>query len=66
MWLRLAAKGNLGFYQNELLGAEKQMTAGQIANGKALAETWKPKPGLRPQEKPAHDEKPGADGKAGF
>jgi len=66
MWLRLAAKGNLGFYQNELVGAEKQMTAGQIAKGKALAEAWKPKPGLKPEEKPAHDEKAGADGKAGF
>ena len=53
MWLRLAAKQNLEFYQNELLGAEKQMTADQIANGKALAEAWKPKPGLKPD-----DEKP--------
>jgi len=25
MWLRLAAKGNLEFYQNELLAAEAQM-----------------------------------------
>jgi Sel1 repeat len=59
MWLRLAAKHNLDFYQNELLGAEKQMTGDQIAKGKALAEGWRPKPGLRP------DGKPGADGKAG-
>jgi TPR repeat protein len=59
MWLRLAAKHNLDFYQNELLGAEKQMTGDQIAKGKALAEAWKPKPGLRP------DGKPGAEGKAG-
>jgi uncharacterized protein len=59
MWLRLAAKHNLDFYQNELLGAEKQMSADQVAKGKALAEAWKPKPGLRP------DGKPGAEGKAG-
>src|SRR6266403_5651001 len=43
MWLRLAAKGNLEFYQNELLAAEAQMTPEQIAKGKALAEAWKPK-----------------------
>lgn len=52
MWLRLAAKDNLEFYQNELLGAEKQMSAEQIAKGKALAQEWKPKHGLRPEEKP--------------
>jgi hypothetical protein len=51
MWLRLAAKDNLDFYQNELLGAEKQMTADQITKGKALAEAWKPKPGPQPDEK---------------
>ena len=43
MWLRLAAKDNLQFYQNELRAAEKQMTGAQIQKGKALAETWKPK-----------------------
>jgi len=48
MWLRLAAKGNLDFYQNELRVAEAQMTAEQIAQGKALAESWKPQPGVRP------------------
>lgn len=48
MWLRLAAKGNLDFYQNELRVAEGQMTAEQIAQGRALAENWKPKYGLRP------------------
>jgi hypothetical protein len=48
MWLRLAAKDNLGFYQNELRVAEGQMTAEQIAQGKALADSWKPKAGLRP------------------
>jgi TPR repeat protein len=65
MWLRLAATHNLDFYQNELLGAEKQMTPDQIAKGKALAEAWKPKPGLRPDGKAAPDAKPGANGKVG-
>jgi TPR repeat protein len=48
MWLRLAAKGNLDFYQNELRVAEGQMTQEQVAQGKVLADSWKPKPGLRP------------------
>ena len=48
MWLRLAAKDNLDFYGNELRVAEGQMTAEQIAQGKGLAESWKPKLGLRP------------------
>jgi TPR repeat protein len=54
MWMRLAAKGNLEFYQTELLAAEAQMTPDQIAKGKALAEAWKPKHGLRlrPDQKP--------------
>ena len=43
MWLRLAAKDNLEFYQNQLLAAEEQMTPEQIAKGKAMAEAWKPK-----------------------
>ena len=43
MWLQLAAKDNLDFYHNELLGAEKQMTADQVAKGTALAAAWKPK-----------------------
>jgi TPR repeat protein len=43
MWLRLAAKGNLEFYQNQLRAAEQQMTPDQIAKGKAMAEAWKPK-----------------------
>ena len=51
MWLRLAAKGNLEFYQNELLAAEAQMTPDQIAKGKALAETWKPKVAAAPLDK---------------
>jgi TPR repeat protein len=57
MWLWLAAKDNLEFYQKGLLAAEKQMTPEQIANGKALAAAWKPKHGLRPEEKPAPDQK---------
>ncbi len=63
MWLRLAAKDNLPFYQAQLAGAERQMNAAQIAKGKALAAAWKPKHGVRPEEKPAHDEKPGTQGK---
>ena len=51
MWLRLASKKNLEFYETELIAAEKQMTADQIAKGKALAEAWKPKHGLRPDRK---------------
>jgi hypothetical protein len=39
------------------------MSPDQIAKGKALAAAWKPKQGLRPEEKPARDEKLGADGK---
>lgn len=42
LWLRLAAKDNLYFYQNELRAAEGQLTADQIAAGKALADAWKP------------------------
>ncbi len=52
MWLRLAAKGNLEFYQNALHAAEGQMNPGEIAKGKALADAWKPKSGLRPEQKP--------------
>jgi len=51
MWLRLAAEHNLEFYQNELLGAEGQMTADQIAKGKALAAAWKPKVAATPKAK---------------
>jgi|SRR5215469_15823342 len=43
MWLRLAAKDNLEFYQNQLRAAEQQMTPEQIAKGKKMAEAWKPK-----------------------
>ena|SRR2546427_3363073 len=52
MWLRLAAKDNQKFFQDELDGLAKQMTADQIAKGNALATAWKPKQGLRPDEKP--------------
>jgi len=51
MWLRLAAKGNLEFYQNELLVAEAQMNPEQTAKGKALAEAWKPKVASAPAGK---------------
>lgn len=43
MWFRLAAHQNLPFYENELHAAERQMNAAQIAQGKALAASWKPK-----------------------
>src|SRR5215471_16391558 len=62
MWLWLAAKDNLEFYEKGLLAAEKEMTPEQIASGKALAAAWKPKHGLRPDEKPAR-EKPSTDSK---
>ncbi len=51
MWLRLAAKGNLEFYQTELLAAEGQITPEQIAKGKALAEAWKPNVAAAPAAK---------------
>lgn len=51
MWLRLAAKKNLPFYQLQLETAERQMNAGQRAKGKALADAWKPKHNLRPDPK---------------
>src|SRR5215471_16666824 len=57
MWLWLAAKDNLEFYEKGLLAAEKEMTPEQIASGKALAAAWKPKLGLRPDQKPARDQK---------
>jgi TPR repeat protein len=53
MWLRLAAKDNLEFYENTLRSAEGQMTADQIAKGKALAAAWKPKASVAPMEKSA-------------
>lgn len=44
MWLRLAAKNNKQFYQDELNSAERLMTPEQRAQGKELAALWKPKP----------------------
>ena len=58
MWLRLAAKDNLEFYENALRAAEGQMSPDQIAKGKALAAAWKPKHELRPEETPKPEEKP--------
>jgi hypothetical protein len=43
MWLRLAAKDNLEFYEAQLAAAEKEMSPEQIAKGKELAAVWKPK-----------------------
>jgi TPR repeat protein len=51
MWLCLAAKANLEFYQNQLLAAEQQMNPEQIAKGKAMAEAWKPKVTAPPADK---------------
>jgi len=58
MWLWLAAKDNLPFYQSELAAAERGMSAEQVAQGKALAAAWKPKPGLKPDAKVGTNEKP--------
>jgi TPR repeat protein len=59
MWLSLAAKDNLEFYQGELANAEKQMSMVQLARGRALAVAWKPKPGLKPEQQPQADDKSG-------
>lgn len=48
MWLRLAAKDNLPFYEAQLGAAEREMSPEQVARGKALADAWKPKRGLQP------------------
>jgi TPR repeat protein len=50
MWMRLAAKNNLPFYQLQLDGLERQMNPADIAKAKTLAAAWKPKHGLRPDE----------------
>ena len=42
---------------------EEQMTADQIAKGKALAAAWKPKHGLRPGEKTGEGRQVGAEEK---
>lgn len=51
MWLRLAAKDNLPFYESQLVAAEKEMSPEEIAKGKALAAAWKPKSGLKSDER---------------
>ena len=58
MWLRLASQDNLDFYQSAFRVAERQMTAAQMAKGKALADRWKPTPGLKPDEKQPSDPGP--------
>lgn len=58
MWLRLAAKDNLPFYDLQLQTAERQMNAAQIAKGEALAAAWKAKHGLRPDAKEVSNAKP--------
>jgi len=63
MWLWLAAKNSLPFYQGELAGAERQMTTDQMVKGRALAAAWKPKPGLKPEQEPQAGEKSQQDGK---
>lgn len=57
-WLRLAARNNLPFYKLQLEGAERQMSAADIAKGKTLAAAWKPKHGLRPGEEAINAGKP--------
>lgn len=50
MWLRLAAKDNKQFYQDEINGAERQMTPEEIAKGKEMAAVWKPASGNSPAQ----------------
>ena len=47
MWLRLAARDNLPFYNAQLTAAEKEMSPEQIAKGKAQADAWRPKVGAK-------------------
>ncbi len=58
MWLSLAAKDNLPFYQTQLASAERKISPDQRTKGKALAASWKPKPELKPAEEPRSGEKP--------
>src|SRR5579864_4317846 len=58
MWLRLAARDNLQFYDAQLAAAEKEMSPEQMAKGKALAEAWKPKHGMPPEDISKMSEKP--------
>jgi len=57
MWLRLAAKDNLPFYESQLAAAERGMNPEEIDKGKALATAWKPKPGLKPDDKAPSSDK---------
>lgn len=52
MWLRLAAKDNLPFYQAQLAGAERTMNPSAVAKAKDLAAAWKPQHGLKPDNTP--------------
>jgi TPR repeat protein len=58
MWMRLAAKGNLPFYQHQVDGVERQMSSADIEKAKVLAAVWKPKHGLRPDQAEASKSKP--------
>jgi len=58
MWMRLAAKDNLPFYELQVEGAERQMRPADIEKAKALAAAWKPKHGLRPDEEEGLKTKP--------
>ena len=58
MWIRLAAKSNLPFYELQVEGMERQMSSADIAKAKVLAAAWKPKHGLRPGEEEALKSKP--------
>jgi len=58
MWMRLAAKGNLPFYELQAEGAEREMSSADIKKAKALAAAWKPKYGLRPDEQESSKNKP--------
>ncbi len=58
MWLWLAAKDNLPFYQTQLASAERQISPEQREKGKALAASWKPKPEPKPAGEPRSGEKP--------
>ncbi len=58
MWIRLAAKSNLPFYELQVEGMERQMSSADIAKAKVLAAAWKPKHGLRPDQEEASKSKP--------
>ena len=54
-WLRLAAKDNLPFYKLQLDGAERQMSAADLAKGETLAAAWKHKIDQRPPKNSLSD-----------